>query len=75
MSVVLTGRSRHTVQAAARSVGARGAVLDLGSLASVRAFAAELAALTAGARHRGPAGALYEDTLTLIAEADCRGAG
>jgi NAD(P)-dependent dehydrogenase (short-subunit alcohol dehydrogenase family) len=48
MDVVVTGRSRGTAEAAARGVGARSAVLDLGSLASVRGFAAEVAALTGG---------------------------
>jgi hypothetical protein len=47
-SVILTGRSAEVADAAARRIGARGMSLDLGSLASVRAFAAEIAALTDG---------------------------
>ena len=39
LDVVLTGRSQSATAAAARSVGARGAILDLGSLASGRGFA------------------------------------
>src|SRR5687768_16690427 len=47
-SLVLTGRSAVGADAAARRIGARGLALDLGSLASVQAFAAEIAALTEG---------------------------
>ncbi|AWB94730.1 alanine-phosphoribitol ligase [Agromyces badenianii] len=47
-SVILTSRSAAGADAAARPIGARGLPLDLGSLASVRAFAAEIAALTDG---------------------------
>ncbi|WP_375480479.1 SDR family NAD(P)-dependent oxidoreductase [uncultured Jatrophihabitans sp.] len=52
-SVLLTGRSRASAEAAAQRVGARGLALDLGSLASVRTFAAEVAALTGGRRLSG----------------------
>jgi NAD(P)-dependent dehydrogenase (short-subunit alcohol dehydrogenase family) len=48
LDVVLTGRSRGATEAVAQSVGARGAVLDLASLASVHAFAAEVTTLTGG---------------------------
>jgi NAD(P)-dependent dehydrogenase (short-subunit alcohol dehydrogenase family) len=49
-SVILTSRSAGDADAAARRIGAgaRGLPLDLGSLASVRAFAVEIAALTDG---------------------------
>ena len=47
-SVILTGRSRVGAEAAAQRFGARGLALDLGSLESVRKFAAEVAALTGG---------------------------
>lgn len=49
-SVILTSRKAADADAAARRVGAgtRGLPLDLGSLTSVRAFAAEIAVLTDG---------------------------
>lgn len=47
-SVILTGRSAARADAAARRIGARGLPLDLGSLASVRAFAAAIAEITDG---------------------------
>ncbi|MEA2655938.1 MAG: hypothetical protein QOI23_1303 [Chloroflexota bacterium] len=48
LEVLLTGRSRSVAEAAAQGVGARGAALDLASLASVSSFAAEVAAMTGG---------------------------
>lgn len=47
-AVILTGRSTEAAAAAADRIGARGAALDLGSLASVTRFAAEVAELTSG---------------------------
>lgn len=46
-AVILTGRSGEVAAAAARRVGARGAALDLGCLASVAQFAAHVADMTA----------------------------
>lgn len=48
VDVVLTGRSATTAQTVAARIGARGAALDLGSLASVHDFAAHVADLTGG---------------------------
>lgn len=47
-SVIVTGRSAASTDAAARRIGARGVPLDLRSLASVRAFAGEIANITGG---------------------------
>lgn len=44
LTVVITGRDQRTVQARAAEVGARGLVLDLGSLASLDRFVQELRA-------------------------------
>jgi len=48
LTVVLTGRSAASADAAASRVGAQGAALDLGSLASVTRFATQVAELTDG---------------------------
>jgi len=48
VDVVLTGRSATTAQTVAARIGARGAALDLGSLASVHDFAAHVTDLTGG---------------------------
>ena len=48
VDVLLTGRSAAAAREAAQGVGARGAALDLGSLASVAAFAAHVAEHTGG---------------------------
>ncbi len=47
-SVIVTGRSPAGAEAAAKPIGARGLALDLGSVESVRSFAAEVATLTGG---------------------------
>lgn len=47
-TVILTGRTLAGAAAVAQRVGARGMSLDLASLSSVRAFAADVAALTGG---------------------------
>lgn len=48
VQVLLTGRSEQAARTVASGIGARGAALDLGSLASVRAFAEEVRDLTGG---------------------------
>lgn len=53
VEVILTGRSAATTDTIARRIGARGLPLDLGSLAAVHAFAAQVADLTGGRPLRG----------------------